>query len=423
MNKFKEIFTKDTRWKLLSLAIAFCLWFIVINIENPTESRNFTVNLTVNNKQYAEQNEKVLMNLEELEAKRVPVRVTAKRIELEKMSTRDLTAFIDLADIDMRNTNGMASLPIKIKIGTNSNVTAEPVSESSVIVEIENRISAEFPVEVWFGGDKDSDINVINQSVDPVSVMVTGAESVVNGVTSVRAVINLENTYDGQTVNVPLGAYNAEGEIVEGVVLSRNDADAVIRFETSRNIPVRTSAVGEAAQGCSLVNLRIEPEYITVHGNPDVINDLIYIDLPAIDINGASEDIEKSFVAAVFLPSGLRAEHGNNDIVKVTAEITGEKETKVAFDSDNIEIRGELAEGLEAVIEKDSYNIEVLGNTFNRNYMKVYVDVTGLEAGEHRLEINMELNGDGKLVGNEPYATVIIKEKTPVEEEEIPVEE
>ena len=54
--------------------------------------------------------------------------------------------------------------------------------------------------------------------------------------------------------------------------------------------------------------------------------DVVFLD---IDINGASEDLEKSFVAAVFLPSGLRAEHGNNDIVKVTAEDGSESEYKI----------------------------------------------------------------------------------------------
>ena len=41
MNKFKEMLMKDFLWKLLSLAIAVILWFVVINLENPVETRNF----------------------------------------------------------------------------------------------------------------------------------------------------------------------------------------------------------------------------------------------------------------------------------------------------------------------------------------------------------------------------------------------
>ena len=47
MNKLKELFTKDAGWKLLSLGIALFLWFIVINIENPVETRTFNVSIDI----------------------------------------------------------------------------------------------------------------------------------------------------------------------------------------------------------------------------------------------------------------------------------------------------------------------------------------------------------------------------------------
>ena len=55
MSKFKETLTKDAGWKLLSVFIAICLWFIVINIENPVETRIFTANLDIINTSYAEE--------------------------------------------------------------------------------------------------------------------------------------------------------------------------------------------------------------------------------------------------------------------------------------------------------------------------------------------------------------------------------
>jgi hypothetical protein len=38
---------KNLWWKVFSLATAFVLWLIIINITNPTDERNFTMKLMV----------------------------------------------------------------------------------------------------------------------------------------------------------------------------------------------------------------------------------------------------------------------------------------------------------------------------------------------------------------------------------------
>ena len=44
-------FTKDIGWKLLSLAIAVALWFMVINTENPLETRSYTASVQIQNEE------------------------------------------------------------------------------------------------------------------------------------------------------------------------------------------------------------------------------------------------------------------------------------------------------------------------------------------------------------------------------------
>ena len=55
MSKFRELLTKDAGWKLLSVFIAVCLWFVVINMENPVEYRVFTANIDIVNISAAEE--------------------------------------------------------------------------------------------------------------------------------------------------------------------------------------------------------------------------------------------------------------------------------------------------------------------------------------------------------------------------------
>ena len=42
MKKFQELLTKDLGWKLLSIAIAATMWFMVINITQPVDTRSYS---------------------------------------------------------------------------------------------------------------------------------------------------------------------------------------------------------------------------------------------------------------------------------------------------------------------------------------------------------------------------------------------
>ena len=47
----KSKFTMDIGWKLLSLIIAIGLWFMVINTENPVETRSYTAAIQLQNEE------------------------------------------------------------------------------------------------------------------------------------------------------------------------------------------------------------------------------------------------------------------------------------------------------------------------------------------------------------------------------------
>lgn len=95
--------------------------------------------------------------------------------------------------------------------------------------------------------------------------------------------------------------------------------------------------------------------------------------------------------------------------ITVTIEITGREEHDISFNSDDIEITG-TAQGT-AEIEKDTFNIEVSGSGVTDDNISYSLDVTDLTPGEHRVQIDVSLPDDCSLIGQAPYATVIISEE------------
>ena len=86
MKKIKEIIMKDIGWKLLSVAIAVGLWFMVINIENPIENRNYTTKITFENEEVLAEQGLVITNLDEIKDTNVTIKVRGERMALDRLS-------------------------------------------------------------------------------------------------------------------------------------------------------------------------------------------------------------------------------------------------------------------------------------------------------------------------------------------------
>ena len=360
---------------------------------------------------YAEEAGKTITNAQEIENMKISVRLRGKRIVLDKIQqNRSFSAYIDISAIDMDSSPDIVRLPVKIKTGllASDYVDTEFISPSDIEVMLDDNVSQDFKVVPEFNGVADTGVSITGDTIEPDYVKVYGAQTEVAKVAEVRAIVNLESPHNGQKVTAALGAYDSSGNPVNGVYLSRDSASVTIRVETSRKIPVRVSYTGEPANGCSVGKVTASPDYVAVSGSPDVINDIMYVTLPDVDISGSGADVTKTFEPSAFLPQGAKVADSSSSKITVSVEITGQEEHNVSFDSEDIVITGEPAEGMQPAIEKDSFNIEVTGSGFDESLIRYSVDVTGLAEGEHRVQIGVELPEGLTLTGSAPYATVVV---------------
>ncbi len=412
MSKFKETLTKDAGWKLLSVFIAICLWFVVINIENPVETRIFTSNLDIVNASYAEEAGKTITNADVIENTKVSVRLRGKRMVLDKIQqNKSFSAYIDISSIDMDSSPDEVSLPVRIRTGllASDYVDTEYITPSNVDVLLDENVSKNFAVEAVFNGSVESGVSVSSDAIDPEYVKVYGAKGDVDRVDSVKATVNLDSPHNGQKVNSTLAAYDSDGNVVDGVYISRDVAVVTLKMETERKIPIQAQYTGEPAEGCSVGRMSLSPNYVYISGSPDILSGIMYITLPDVDITGSTADVIRTYDVSAYIPQGAEVAEGSDGRITVTVEITGREEHDFSFNSEDIEITG-TAQGT-AEIEKDTFNIEVSGGGANEENIAYSLDVTGLAVGEHRVQINVSLPEGCSLVGQAPYATVIISEE------------
>ena len=129
MKKFQEILFKDFGWKLLSIAIATVLWFMVINIDQPIDTRAYNRPLVIENMQVLTDRGLAIGNLEELKNTKITVKVKAQRTALDRLNQNPewITATVDLSDLSHANNGDIVSVPVSVSIqgGNTYNITSK----------------------------------------------------------------------------------------------------------------------------------------------------------------------------------------------------------------------------------------------------------------------------------------------------------
>jgi len=101
MKKFQEMLMKDLGWKLLSIAIAIIMWFMVININQPVDTRTYSKYITLENMDVLTDRGLTVRNADELISTKVNIKIKAQRTALDRLNQSNdwLQVSIDLGGL------------------------------------------------------------------------------------------------------------------------------------------------------------------------------------------------------------------------------------------------------------------------------------------------------------------------------------
>ncbi|MCI1958082.1 MAG: CdaR family protein [Clostridia bacterium] len=419
MNRLKTMFTKDVGWKILSVLIALGLWFVVINTQNPVESRTFTSGIEIMGDNVITNAGKTILNEDAIKNTRVSFRVSGKRITLDRLQqSKLLNAYIDLSNIDVNSITSTLTLPVKIHSSVlSSESDIEYITPASVDVQIDDNISRAFTVQVNFSGDTSSDLVLNKSEISPDTVTVSGPKTYVDQVYEVKAEAVLKNPYNGQVLKITPIPYNAMGQQVMNVALSDNEIQVTLGVSQNKKVPINVKTSGYPAVGCTVEDVKIDPVSVNVTGDSDSIDNLLQIQLPDIDLSGKAATFTEKYDISKLLPSGVKLADGENGTVNVTIAISGETEHSMSISSDDIKLEGTVKEGCTAQVKPDTFNITIGGNRtdsdgLNENSISFYVNVDGLDEGEYKLPVYAQLPEGIRIIGGLPYADIVVTKQT-----------
>ena len=386
----KSKFTMDIGWKLLSLIIAIGLWFMVINTENPVETRSYTAAIQLQNEEALTEMGYVVVNDDELSSTRVTVRLRGQRLALDALSQSStrVQAVVDLSDVIYSYSGEPVSVPVDIVIPSVVNSSFEILSKSvqTVSVDIQPYVNKDFDVKAVVNTTDETAKELANAVASPGSVTVYGARSIVESVAEVRAYVSPETVEDGMVMTAVPVAYNADGIAVDDVTFGTEELSVMITLDEVKSVRVNLSITGEVADGYEITDYYTTPETMEVAGDAAALSRLNSINLPDIDVTGLEANSGYEFSAGDYLPDGLRALDGGRITATVIVE---EEETKeLIIPVESVTWGDTLAEGYMASISGEDISISVKGvasviDTLTAADIEAHIDLDGLGEGEH----------------------------------------
>ncbi len=400
-----KLISKNFGWKLFSIIMAVVIWFIVMNIINPTEIQSYSVNLTLMNKEKLAEKGFAVINMEELEDAKIEIKVRSTRPALDELTKnkKDIKAEVDLQQFSVLYAEDIGQ-PIKVSvvpsIPSSYIYTYELVSFSPGTIDImlDNIVQVEKEIEIETDGEVLSGYLAGKPRADSGFVSVKGAASEISKIGSVKAHIDVDGASSDVIENIEPFVLDESGNVMEGFIIEPAEIEAVVAVYKYGHVPVDSPSVtGVPAKGYRIVSTSWEPKYIEVVGDSDRIAELEKIEIPHFDASGISGNKTMEFDVREFLAErNLGVKTGTPSVVTVTVNVMSEVEKEIYVYSENLTVNGNNS-GYNIVmperIQVKIRGIETELEKIDEEAVKGSIDITALGEGSYDVPVKLELPG------------------------------
>ncbi len=399
---------------VISFILAFALWFYVVGQMNPPMKKTYRdIAITLTNEQSLSDNGLSVLNWSDDSLR---VTVSGRRSTINKLSKADIVATVDLTNA----AEGTNKLPIDLKIPENIEIDNQSLNE--ITVSVEERITKTRDVRVQYLGDHPAGSEPATIKADPDSVRVSGAKSIVEKVSYVKAEVNSDEMPDELSSSMSvLTPVTSGGNTVENVSLSSTQCKITSILYKMRKVklivPVRDKSDDGYTRTTSCQDM------ITIKGPTADIASVKRIKTEPVDITGIREN--KKIDVVPILPEGIYAAEADRDIkltVKVSKDKAKDEKNKgsqtrsFTYTEDDVELRNTGAAQFEA--EQESIEVQVTGTAEQLAGIKssdiiLYVDLSQIEdtaSDRTDLEIQTECSREYSDIAVIPSVIVLTRE-------------
>ena len=399
---FGKIFSSRVFYIIFSLIVAVSLWMFVEIAENRD------VEHEVSGVPIRFKNAELLSDRGLLIRSTSPQTVTLTyylpRVTTRFMTRETLAVEVNLVDVER---TGLAYLPYNIIYPpgiTRDSFSLETKDVERITLYIDRLTTLPIPVRVEYTGGTASD-DLIEDPVffEPQTIMVSGPGDVVSRIDHARVVIPRENIsttyiYDLGFILIGDNGEEIDGQLLEYVTASQETIRVTVPIRQLKVIPLTVDLVHSAGTSDRNTHWEINPQYITVSGDPDVLKDLDHIMLTPIDMSRFS--LIDTQARSINVPPNVTNESGETEAL-VMVEVFGLD--YVDYSISNLFVINQ-PDGLEVEWITQSVDVRIRGrredlNRISEMNIRVVADIKDRAIGSHRVPAVVHITGVDADVG------------------------
>lgn len=305
----------DSPWvlRLTSLALAILLFFSVRSEINSNE--RLTVNMQedvirdVPVEVYYDTDNLIVTGIPAV----VDVRIKGPAQDVLKVkASRDFKVFMDL------NRLLIGEHKVKLKYENISRKLDVELDPDTVDIVIEERVTKEFKVEAEMNRQTIAEGFVLKGlAVTPPNVFITGAKSVIDNISYVKATVAGDNSKENFMQNADVRVLDKELNKLDVEVNPKTVKVDIEIGEYSRDIPIALVQIGKVKAGIQIDDMKAEQRFITVYGTKSIVDAITTIEVP-VDISKFTES--KTYSVPAVKPEGVSKL--GTDAIKVKVQIS-----------------------------------------------------------------------------------------------------
>ncbi len=429
MKKCKELLFNNWGLKLISLSIAFALWFVVISVNDPVDDKTFNnIRVALKDTELLTDKGKVYEVLEGSDLLRY-VTFNAPKSIREKIEASDI-----IAEADFNEMTSTDTVPIRFYCPKYSNdVTDITGNISYVKLNVEQKISKWIDIKYVPVGNVAEGHVIGDVNLDQNRLEITGPASKVNEVTRAVVDVNVTDITNNISARGSIQLKNADGQTLnyDSIMKNIDNVKVEVVVYPTKEIPVVYATSGTPEKGYMITGeIDAMPMTVRVAGPATLLNNANELVVPSeeLDVTGATDNLEKDVNLRRLLPAGISFEDKTFDgkakvtvfiekvaeseleISKLNLQITNKPGNKVIEYAENVEIPSLRVRGLERYVSM--VNVDTLrgivdiGEWMNENRM------TDLPSGTYQIPVEFALTS--KIEQVEPVL-VTLEVMTPEE--------
>lgn len=406
----KKHLTNNIPLKLMSIVIAVIIWVLVTGVDDPVVTQPINnVPIQIRNGDYIESRGKTYRLTEDNQS--ISVLVTAKRSVLKRLNAQSVTAIADLTQlVDLNLETEPVMVQVDVNIPGISKDKIVPIPRN-IAIEIENKASREFNITIDTNGTQPSHEYVVGDlTANPNVVTITGPESIVNKIETVKANVDVTGMTANETRRARLKVvdrnkeqlYNADLEYLHFSIGSIPQVDVKVELWRKRSgIKLDLGYSGKPAKGFHIAEITSTPETLAVAGNSEALaalaaaGNMIVVPEDAISVQDASSDVELSLDINNYLPEGIRLAEPEKNKIAVKVGILPVHSRKFVMPTSQIK-KLNSGEDLYVVCTEEEIPVYIKGTDRNLDKLDITqveasIDLSGKTEGEYTVPVQIKL--------------------------------